>query len=340
MATSMEGRQQLNILITGSEGSLMQATVPYLLNMGHRIIGVDNFFRYGRIDRKRNYEFIEGDLCDPGVVEKACKGADFILQGAARIFGVGGFHKYPADILSRDLQLHQNILLQALKNRVKKVVYISSSMVYERCKAVPSVEEDVDDMQIPFTDYGLMKLVGERLCKAFYKQYGLLYTIWRPFNIITPFERGEDEQGMSHVFADFIRKIVIERQNPVEIFGDGKQIRCFTWIEDVANAIASYSFDKETDCEEFNLGNPEPVTMIELANRIYKKCKEKKIINSNKNLLFKSLPSYSDDVRLRVPCIDKAKKVLRWEPTLTLDEALNECIDAAVDNSEIIPASN
>jgi len=320
----------LNILVCGSEGSLMQATIGYLLEMGHNVRGVDSFFRYGRTKKKRDYEFIEGDLCDAELAKRVCKDMDIVIQAAARIFGIGGFHKYPADILSKDVLLHQNILWEALANDVQKVVYTSSSMVYERVTKVPSEETDVDNMPVPLTDYGLSKLVGERLCKGFYKQYGLKYTIWRPFNIITPYEQGEDEPGISHVFADFIKKIVIGHQNPMEIFGDGEQIRCFTWIEDVASAIAKYSLESATECEVFNLGNPDPVTMKELATRIYNLAKEKGVIQEGQSLSFASLPAYEDDVRVRIPSIEKAKRVLRWEPRVSLDEALHKCVDVAM----------
>jgi len=308
----------------------MQATIGYLLEMGHNVRGVDSFFRYGRTKKKRDYEFIEGDLCDAELAKRVCKDMDIVIQAAARIFGIGGFHKYPADILSKDVLLHQNILWEALANDVQKVVYTSSSMVYERVTKVPSEETDVDNMPVPLTDYGLSKLVGERLCKGFYKQYGLKYTIWRPFNIITPYEQGEDEPGISHVFADFIKKIVIGHQNPMEIFGDGEQIRCFTWIEDVASAIAKYSLESATECEVFNLGNPDPVTMKELATRIYNLAKEKGVIQEGQSLSFASLPAYEDDVRVRIPSIEKAKRVLRWEPRVSLDEALHKCVDVAM----------
>jgi len=320
----------LNILVCGSEGSLMQATISYLLGEGHYVRGVDNFFRYGRVERKRDYEFIEGDLCDADFARKMCKGVDVVIQAAARIFGVHGFHKYPADILSKDVVLHQNVLWEALNSKIQKVVYISSSMVYERAKKVPAEEGDVDDMPVPHTDYGLSKLVGERLCKGFHKQYGLKYTIWRPFNIITPYEKGEDEPGISHVFADFMKRIVIDRQNPMDILGDGEQIRCFTWIEDVASAIAKHSLQPTTDCEVFNLGNPEPITMKELATRIYNLAKEKGVIQEGQNLGFTSLPTYEDDVRVRIPSIEKAKRVLGWEPRVGLDEALHKCVDVAI----------
>jgi len=317
----------MRLLITGSEGSLAQSVITLLLEQGHEVVGVDNFSRYGQIDRVRRYEFYERDLTEPQAVREVCQDIDAIIQAAAQIYGVKGFHKFAADILSRDIVLQQNLLWEALNRSMLRMVYISSSMVYERATQVPVHEADTNDMQVPLTDYGLSKLVGERLCHAFHRQYGLKYTIWRPFNIITPYEKGEDEPGFSHVFADFIKKIVVDRCNPVEIFGDGEQIRCFTWIGDVAAAIARYSLEPETDCEVFNLGNPEPVTMRELALRIHALARKRGLIEADRELTFKQLSSYEDDVKTRIPSIEKAKRILAWQPKVNLDEALARCLD-------------
>ena len=317
----------MKILVTGSEGSLMQAVIPLLLEQGHTVKGVDNFARYGEIERERDYEFVRGDLTDMEFVDKVVEGVDAVIQAAALIYGVGGFHKYPADILSKDIALHQNILQSMLKHNIKKMVYISSSMVYERCQTHPSKEEDVDVSLIPSTDYGLSKLVGERLAQAFQRQYGINYTIWRPFNIITPHEKGENDLGTSHVFADYIKNIIVEKKTDLPIIGDGEQIRCFTWIGDVARGIAEFSFDERAENQIFNLGNPEPITMKDLANIIYDKAKNHNLINGNGNgLNFETKMSFSDDVRTRIPDVSKAKNVLGWEPTGKVEESVDRCV--------------
>lgn len=322
----------MKILVTGSEGSLMQAVIPGLLAAGHTVVGVDNFFRYGVIERKRDYELIVGDLSDEAFVRKILTpDFDVIIQAAARIFGVSGFHAYPADILSRDVTLHQNILWAAKElGTIKRVIFISSSMVYERCETAPSREEDVEDMRIPLTDYGLSKLMGERLCRAFQQQFGLEYTIWRPFNIITPFERSEGEPGISHVFADFIERMIVRGESPLKIIGDGEQIRCFTWIDDIAGAISKYSMDERTKNETFNLGNPEPMTMKELAKIMHEIGKEKGAIPKDQVLSFEHLPTFTDDVRLRIPAVDKAERVLGWKPTVSTRESVARCVDQAI----------
>lgn len=320
----------MKVLVTGSEGSLMQWVIPYLIKEGNEIVGVDNFSRYGQVEKKRDYKFIQCDLTDKESVKEVCKDVDVIIQAAAQIYGVRGFHKYPADILSKDVLLHQNLLYEALKRNIARVIYISSSMIYERAKQIPVCEDDINEMQIPLTDYGLSKLVGERLCKAFKQQYDLDYTIWRPFNIITPYEKGEKEAGISHVFADFIYKIIIEKQNPIEILGDGEQIRCFTWIDDVASAIAKYSFLDITKCETFNLGNPRSISMKELAQKIFEKVKKYGYFDSSEKLAFIHKSIYKDDVRVRIPSIKKAQSLLRWNPTINLDEALDKCIEEII----------
>ena len=107
----------MKILVTGSEGSLMQYVIPLLLKQGYEVVGVDNFARYGEIERERAYEFVRGDLTDPAFVDSIMAGIDGVIQAAALIYGVGGFHKYPADILSKDIVLHQNILWAMKKTR-------------------------------------------------------------------------------------------------------------------------------------------------------------------------------------------------------------------------------
>ena len=309
------------ILVTGSEGSLMQYVIPVLQTNGFEVVGVDNFARYGEISRERSYEFIQGDLTNKEFVNDIMINIDGVVQAAALIYGVGGFHKYPADILSKDIVLHQNILWSMVENKIEKIAYISSSMVYERSEKHPCTEHDAFDAKIPNTDYGLSKLTGERLCIAFAKQFGIKYTIWRPFNIITPHEKGEGEQGISHVFADFIKNLVIDKKNPLPIFGDGEQIRCFSWIEDIANAIGNFSFDNKSNNQIYNIGNPEPISMKDLAKLIYQGKNELKFITTK---------DFQDDVKIRIPDITKAKKDFGFEPTIKVKEAVKICLDEAL----------
>lgn len=320
----------MKILVCGSEGSLMQAVIPKLIAQGHEVIGLDNLVRYG--DRpghaKVDYEFVRMDLTDRDEVDNIFYAVkpDYVIQAAARIYGVGGFNKYCADILGEDITLHNNVLRAAADpvNNVKRVVYISSSMVYENCPQdinEPVFEAMVDRFPAPYTEYGLSKFAGERLSIAFAKQYGVDYTIWRPFNIITPYEKVNNQDlGVSHVFADFIENIVVKKMNPLPIIGDGSQVRCFTWIDEVADAIATHSFGDATKNEIYNLGNPEPITMKQLAEIIYKEA------GLDGELKFETVANYKNDVMVRIPNVNKAKQFLNWEAKKKVTESIRECL--------------
>jgi len=323
----------MKILVCGSEGSLMQAVIPKLLRDNHAVYGADNLCRYGaRLGiAGEGYEFRKVDLTDRPSVNALVKSLqpDLIIQAAARIYGVGGFNKYCADILGEDLALHNNVLKAAVDHGVSKVVYTSSSMVYENCQGKVK-EDDVDKVIAPYTEYGLSKYVGEKMSIAFKKQYGVDYTIWRPFNVLTPYEKAEGQQGISHVFADFMHQIVIKRSNVIPILGDGEQIRCFTWIDEVAEAIATYSFNPKTNGQAFNLGNDEPITMKDLARRIRAIAITEFGLDFDYAMTFDQKPAYVNDVRYRVPNVTKALDILGWEAKMKVNDSLRLCIRDAL----------
>lgn len=308
----------------------MQSVIPKLIAQGHKVVGADSLMRYG-VQHGKGYWFHQIDLANRNLTDAMIEQEkpDYIIQAAARIYGVGGFNKYCADILGEDVTLHNNVLKAAVKNNVKRVIYISSSMVYENCPQdvnAPVFENMLDSYPAPHTEYGLSKFTGERLSIAFAKQYGLDYTIWRPFNIITPHEKVNNQDlGVSHVFADFIENIVVKKLQPLPIIGDGSQIRCFTWIDEVANAIADHSFSEKTKNEIFNLGNQEPISMIELAALIHLVASEKGLITSD-GLLTETVANYKNDVLVRIPDVSKAKEVLNWEAKIKVADSIRRCL--------------
>jgi UDP-glucose 4-epimerase len=196
------------------------------------------------------------------------------------------------------------------------------------CRTEPYLEEIADDAVAPRTEYGLSKLVGERLSKAYWKQYALPFTIWRPFNVIDPSEEGTDDQGVSHVFADLIYRLIGQQQNPLEVLGDGQQIRSFVHIREICDAIARFSFDDRTQNQIYNLGRNEPVPVMELAQMIYRKACARGLIRKPGALEFRSLAVPETDVRRRVGCFAKAKKELNWNSRISLDQALEDCLDS------------
>lgn len=317
----------MRILVTGSEGSLMQAVIPGLLKNGHEVIGVD----YNTPEPRTEYKLIAIDLRNYPMVLNLFRTYDFdvVIQGAAQIYGVAGFNKQPADILSGDIAVHSNIMNAAVLTTKPRIVYISSSMVYEQCTRSWAVKEnEPEKYPAPKTGYGLSKYVGERLTRAYQEQYGIKYTIWRPFNIITPYELKKKELGFSHVFVDFMHNIIKEKKNPLPIIGNGEQVRCFTWIYDVSQAIIDYSFDDKSINQSFNLGNQEPVTMKELARLIYEKVNDREGIINPPELKFDTTEVYDLDVFYRVPDVSKMIEFYNWEAKQKLHESIDKCIDA------------
>ena len=108
------------------------------------------------------------------------------------------------------------------------------------------------------------------------------------------------------------------------IIGNGEQIRCFTWIGDIANVIGKFSFDDITNNKVYNIGNPEPISMKELANLIYQ---------GDDKLKFETTKDFKDDVKIRIPDISKAQKELNFEPTIKVKEAVKICIEEALRNN-------
>jgi UDP-glucose 4-epimerase len=316
----------MRILITGSEGSLMQALIPKLLQEGHTIIGIDNLYRYGVRSPSAgiNYEFYEQDLLSADKVIKIIKDVDVVIHAAAKLYGVLGLLNYRADILGDEVTVARNVLNACVQNNISHIVYMSSSMVYDACPqdiAVPLIESMPFEYPYPNTDYGLGKLVTERLCEAYRQQYGISYTIWRPFNIVSPHEAPMTDQGFSHVIPDFINNIIKNKLNPLPIIGDGNQIRCFTWIDDVVDIIIKCSFDSHAKNQTFNVCNVEPTTMREMANMIYQIA-----FKTDAELEFITSKNYQHDVKVRVPSIAKLETTFgnfKFTPTR---ETVQQCL--------------
>jgi UDP-glucose 4-epimerase len=318
----------VRLLICGSEGRLMSATIPFLVEAGHEVIGVDTCQKWGEQSKSRPYHFVQGDCSDPAVIRPLLRGVEGVIQAAATLFGVIGFHRRCADVLSNDVAVQAIVLREAVAAGVSRYVFTSSSMVYELCEQEPFDEWSVETLPAPKTDYGLSKYAGERLCLAFARQYSLPYTIWRPFNVIDPVEDAAQDMGVSHVFADLIHRLIVQQQNPVEILGDGLQVRSFVHIREVGEAIARFSFDPRTRDQVYNLGRAEPVTMRELAERIYRIACERNLIRHPGTLAFKPVPVPQTDVRRRVGSFLRAERDLDWKSQITLDQALHECLNS------------
>ena len=159
-----------------------------------------------------------------------------MIHLAAIVGGIGNFHKLPHTLTEVNNALYNAVFRAAIAHGVERFVYVSTSMVFERATEFPTPEAHIWDTPIPESAYGFCKLAGEVYCRAAHDEHGLPYTICRPFNAYGPGEMPEDEPGIAHMVPDVIKK-VLRGQKPLQIFGDGKQTRTITHIDDIADGI-------------------------------------------------------------------------------------------------------
>src|SRR5271169_4252507 len=180
------------VLVSGSAGFIGGYVVEELLKRGYAVIGLDNFSKYGRVrksyDDNPRYRLVEGDARDVGLMTELLAGCDQFIAGAAMIGGISYFHTYAYDLLATNERIIASSCDAAIEahraGRLKKVTYISSSMVFESTDSWPSYEGQEREVPPPRSSYGFQKLAVEYFARAARDQYKLPYTIVRPFNCV------------------------------------------------------------------------------------------------------------------------------------------------------------
>jgi UDP-glucose 4-epimerase len=328
----------LKVLVTGSAGFIGGYVVEELLGRGHEVIGLDNYSKYGKVthsyDGHPSYNFIEGDARDVDLVTRLAIGVDHFIAGAARIGGISYFHEYAYDLLAENERITSAACDAAIaahtSGQLKKLTYMSSSMVFESTDVWPSKEGDERRVAPPLSSYGFQKLAVEYFARAAWDQYQLPYTIVRPFNCVGVGEQralgdamvlsGNVQLAMSHVVPDLVQKIA-KGQDPLHILGDGTQIRHYTYGGDLATGIVTALEHPNALNEDFNLSTAESTTVLELAELIWRK-----IRGDSAGLRYISDDPFDYDVQKRIPDVQKAKDVLGFEATTTLDAMLDHVI--------------
>lgn len=327
------------VLVTGSAGFIGGYIVEELLRSGYEVIGVDNYSKYGVVRRSYDdapgYRFVQGDVMDVDLMTELATEADHLIAGAALIGGISYFHTYAYDLIAKNERIIASTCDAAIAARkaggkLEKVTYMSSSMVFESSDRWPSKEGDERLIPPPLSSYGFQKLAVEYFARAAWDQYQVPYTIVRPFNCVgigesralgdVEIESGNVTLAMSHVVPDLVQK-VLRGQDPLHILGNGDQVRHYTYGGDLARGIVATLDHPGALNEDFNISTPVGHTVTELAEVIWRK-----INGPDRPLALAHDPGFEHDVKRRVPDVTKAKAVLGFEATTTLDDMLDEVI--------------
>lgn len=328
-----------NVVVTGSAGFIGGYLVEELLRTGYSVTGVDNFSKYGPVTRSYdsdpNYRLVPGDVRDTELMTELLSDADHFIAGAALIGGISYFHTYAYDLLAQNERIIASscdaaIAAKKAGARLEKVTYMSSSMVFESTDRWPSKEGDERIVPPPLSSYGFQKLAVEYFARAAWDQYALPYTIVRPFNCVGIGERralgdveidsGNVKLAMSHVVPDLVQK-VFKGQDPLHILGSGDQVRHYTYGGDLARGIVATLDHPEARNNDFNISTAEGHSVTELAEVIWRKIKGPDV-----PLRLVHDEGFEYDVQKRVPDVTKARDVLGFEATTTLDTMLDEVI--------------
>jgi len=327
-----------HIVLTGAAGFIGGYITEEALNQGYSVTGVDNLSKYGPVPRSYDgnpdYEFVEGDVRDTKLLERLFLEADHVIAGAAMIGGITYFHSYAYDLLATNERIIASTCDAAIevfpRGRLKKVTYLSSSMVFESTDRWPSREGEELQIPPPHSSYGFQKLAVEYFARAAWDQYGIPFTILRPFNCVGIGERralgdvdirsGSVSLAMSHVVPDLIQK-VLKGQDPLRILGSGDQVRCYTYGGDLARGvIGSLKADVATN-EDFNLSTSRVTTVLELAELVWRK-----VHGSARPFSVEHDTPYRHDVQKRVPDVSKARESLGFVADTPIETVLDEMI--------------
>jgi nucleoside-diphosphate-sugar epimerase len=327
----------VRILVTGSAGFIAGYLVEELLAAGAEVIGLDNFSKYGPLrrgyDDHPRYRGVIGDAKDLTLLKELLADCDHFVAGAAIIGGIPLFHQRAYDLLAENERITAAAFDAAIhahrQARLKKITVVSSSMVFESTSVYPTPEGEQRRSPPPRSTYGFQKLATEYFAQGASEQYQLPYTICRPFNCVGIGEQrarldtvvlsGNVTLAMSHVVPDLVQK-VLKGQDPLHILGDGRQVRHYTYGGDLARGIRLAIESPAALHEDFNLSTAQSTTVLELAELIWKK------VRGDEPFRYVSDPPYSYDVQRRIPSVEKARRLLGFEATTTLAQALDEII--------------
>jgi UDP-glucose 4-epimerase len=301
---SFAGRR---ILVTGGAGFVGGALSRRLVEAGARVTVLDDLFT-GRVDTvPPGAEFVEGSVTDAPLVDKLVAANSLVFHLAAR--NIIASTANPRDDFATNIGGTLNVLLAAKESKRERVVYSSSASVYGNPRSIPINE---DDPAVTLSPYAVSKLGGELYCQAFYESYGLPTTCVRYSNVYGPGQRPDNP------YCGVVSKFLADAHagRPLSIHGDGEQTRDYTYVDDAVEATLLAAIRPRAEGEIFNIGTGIEISVNALARSVGR------ALDTPIELSYVDRRDI-DNIRRRVVNIEKARRMLRWAPQVTLDVGLD-----------------
>jgi nucleoside-diphosphate-sugar epimerase len=309
------------VLVAGGGGFIGSHLCNLLLEKSYKVICLDNFLtsereNISRLLEKENFSLIEQDIIklDTENIPQFDYLFDLASPASPNAKSNRSYIAFPIEtLLVNSNGVHK--LLELAKKNNAKFLYASTSEIYGDPEVSPQSEDyfgNVNPIGIRSV-YDEAKRFGESITMAYIRKFDLDARIGRIFNTYGPFMRADD----GRVISNFINQAL--KNEPITIYGDGRQTRSFCYITDMIEGLYSCMFNDNTKGEVINLGNPDEKTVKEIADTI------KQMTNSSSEIVHEPLPE--DDPKVRKPDISKANRILDWQPKVTLSEGLEKTVE-------------
>jgi nucleoside-diphosphate-sugar epimerase len=305
-----------NIIVTGGAGFIGINLCEKLLESENFIIIIDNFNEYykekeaqfdemiSNYDEEKDYQLIRGNLVEKNIFDLINYDVDYIFHLAAQP-GVRYSIQNPVEVSQNNILSTINVFEYSLHQNIKKVIYASSSSVYGNPNYTPL---DEDHPRNPISPYAVSKLTGELYADYYYRENELPISSLRFYTVYGP--RGRPDMAIRKFLS------LMMQDKEILIYGDGKQLRDYTYISDIIDGMILAAESSKSSGEVFNLGCSNPINVLDLVNKMYSL--------SGKKRKVKHIEKQKGDVEITYSDTSKAKRTLGYYPAIYIDEGLKK----------------